>query len=178
MAIRWYNDKHEVVKVTHEGQVLTEGETRCVRVMSDIYSDETYCSVYNPTTGKTESVHINSCFELFQGPYGVAVPDLSDENRTAWDAVLAEQAKVHEEQRRLAALEEAERQWNAPTKGKSMLVHKGRKVPRGTEGTVIWVGEGRYGGLRVGLKDATGTVHWTAASNVTNSSPYLSTAAA
>jgi hypothetical protein len=60
-------------------------------------------------------------------------------------------------------------------------VVKGRKVAKGTEGTVIWVGEGKYygpvpryrstawstkGALRIGLKDAEGTVHWTAASNV------------
>jgi hypothetical protein len=50
-------------------------------------------------------------------------------------------------------------------KGKTVEVVRGRKVPKGTTGTVIWVGSGRYG-ERVGVKDAAGTVHWTAASNV------------
>ncbi len=44
-------------------------------------------------------------------------------------------------------------------------VVKGRKVPVGTVGVLTWVGEGDYG-LRVGLRDVHGTVHWTAASNV------------
>lgn len=64
--------------------------------------------------------------------------------------------------------------------GAVVEVVKGRKVPIGTKGTVIWIGEGRSyaprryswrnayaaGPKRVGIKDAEGTVHWTAASNV------------
>lgn len=53
--------------------------------------------------------------------------------------------------------------------GKKVRVVKGRKVAKGTEGTVIWMGESRYGykvTKRLGLKDAAGTVHWTAESNV------------
>jgi hypothetical protein len=61
-------------------------------------------------------------------------------------------------------------------------VVRGRKVAKGTVGTVIWVGEGRsyspyarrYSNpwfrssppARIGVKDAEGNVHWTAASNV------------
>lgn len=48
---------------------------------------------------------------------------------------------------------------------RQVRVVRGRKVPIGTEGTIIWFGEGNYG-LRVGLKDAEGNTHWTAASNV------------
>lgn len=51
------------------------------------------------------------------------------------------------------------------TKGKTVRVTKGRKVPIGTEGEVFWLGENRYG-WRVGIKDADGTVHWTAEANV------------
>lgn len=50
-------------------------------------------------------------------------------------------------------------------KGMSVEVYKGRKVPVGTSGSVIWAGFGTYG-FRVGIKDDTGTVHWTAGSNV------------
>lgn len=39
------------------------------------------------------------------------------------------------------------------------------KVPWGTEGTVVWAGEGDFG-PRVGLRDAEGVTHWTAAGNV------------
>ena len=51
-------------------------------------------------------------------------------------------------------------------RGQQATVVKGRKVPVGTTGEVFWVGESNYGGFRVGLKDAEGQTHWTAASNV------------
>lgn len=50
-------------------------------------------------------------------------------------------------------------------KGDKVRVVRGRKVPLGTEGVVIWVGEGHWG-TRLGVKDAGGEVHWTAATNV------------
>lgn len=50
-------------------------------------------------------------------------------------------------------------------KGDKVRVVRGRKVPIGTEGTVIWVGTGKWG-TRLGVKDAGGEVHWTAATNV------------
>ncbi len=46
-----------------------------------------------------------------------------------------------------------------------MKVVKGRKVPKGTQGRLFWVGQTRFG-KRVGFNDATGTTHWTAATNV------------
>ena len=60
-------------------------------------------------------------------------------------------------------------------KGKFVRVVKGRKVPKGTEGEVFWVGPGKaysyyaakYGVPdRVGFKTADGTTYWTAASNL------------
>ena len=51
------------------------------------------------------------------------------------------------------------------TKGSTATVVRGVKVPRGTTGVVIWTGETKYG-WRVGIKDAAGTVHFTAMGNV------------
>ena len=71
-------------------------------------------------------------------------------------------------------------------KGDQVRVVKGRKVPLGTAGTVIWKGEQSYGQsyprhgysrgynngfygqtvTRVGIKDAEGTVFWTSITNV------------
>lgn len=42
---------------------------------------------------------------------------------------------------------------------------KGRKVPLGTKGECCWVGDGKFG-RRCGVKDAAGTVWWTAISNI------------
>lgn len=55
------------------------------------------------------------------------------------------------------------------TKGTRVRVVRGRKVPKGTEGVIIWLGSGTYMGKtvgRCGVKDAAGKVHWTATANV------------
>lgn len=65
----------------------------------------------------------------------------------------------------------------APEVGKTVTVTKGRKVPKGTSGTVVWKGVDGYKSTqwathyRVGLKDADGTVHWTSADNVKVTDP-------
>lgn len=54
-------------------------------------------------------------------------------------------------------------------KGTKVRVVRGRKVPKGTEGVIIWLGSGTYMGKtvgRCGVKDAAGKVHWTATANV------------
>ena len=55
------------------------------------------------------------------------------------------------------------------TKGTKVRVTRGRKVPKGTEGVVIWLGSSTYMGktvVRCGVKDAAGKVHWTATTNL------------
>lgn len=59
---------------------------------------------------------------------------------------------------------------------KRVKVVKGRKVPRGTEGIVFWMGSycnspygdpwGIYTTYRCGLKDDNGEVYWTSLNNV------------
>lgn len=50
-------------------------------------------------------------------------------------------------------------------KGTEVKVVKGRKVPIGTVGTVIWMGSGKFG-PRVGIKDAAGATYWMQRVNV------------
>lgn len=59
---------------------------------------------------------------------------------------------------------------------KRVRVVKGRKVPKGTEGECFWLGSycnspygdpwGIYTTFRCGIRDDTGTVHWTAIDNI------------
>lgn len=59
---------------------------------------------------------------------------------------------------------------------KRVRVVKGRKVPKGTEGIVFWMGSydnSRYGDpwgiyttFRCGIRDDEGNVHWTAIDNI------------
>lgn len=94
---------------------------------------------------------------------GRATVDAPESLKVEAKAWLAEQERLaYEREMR----ERAEREARTPTKGKVVRVVKGRKVAVGTEGTVVWYGDGYYG-KRVGIKDAAGTVHWTAADNVT-----------
>jgi len=64
-----------------------------------------------------------------------------------------------------------EKRAKTPDKGKMGRVYKGRKVPVGTTGEIIWYGHGKSYGyrnntMRVGIKDATDKVHWTDVDNV------------
>ena len=59
---------------------------------------------------------------------------------------------------------------------KRVKVVKGRKVPKGTEGTCFWMGSydnskygdpwGIYTNVRIGIKDDAGEVYWTSVENV------------
>jgi hypothetical protein len=107
-----------------------------------------------------------------------AVPAVA-EAVAAYAAAHAEAKRLENQRDALNARIEALIEIN---KGDEVEVVKGRKVPKGTKGVVIWMGEGtsygfRQGGwgsyraqraapARLGVKDAEGTVHWTAASNV------------
>ena len=50
--------------------------------------------------------------------------------------------------------------------GQSVVVVKGRKVPKGTTGVITWTGFDSYDKPRIGFRDEAGEIHWTAASNV------------
>lgn len=81
------------------------------------------------------------------------------------EATLAAYAAYRDKRYRRAAEERRAYEESRLARGRRVRVVKGRKVPVGTEGTLIWLGGGRFGG-RVGLKDDEGTVHFTAAGNV------------
>lgn len=55
-------------------------------------------------------------------------------------------------------------------KGDSVVVVKGRKVPKGTSGVVFYIGPDQYkqSGNRIGFRDADGTVYWTSDANLEN----------
>jgi hypothetical protein len=145
------------METTHVGLVL---ETREWNGLDD---SDFYAVCWNPEKGEVERVEYAST-RGWTYPNSATV-DATPEVRAAADAYYAKLAAA----RRAA---EAERLARTPAKGKTLRVVKGRNVPRGTVGICIWYGEGRkygyYGAtpMRVGLKDAAGTVHWTDAGNV------------
>lgn len=134
--------------VSHVGCVLGSSFTKCVRVMSDIYSDEYYCHVIDPVTLQIDTVHLGGAFEC-NTRWGHATPDVSDEIK----ARLAEKRVASAEVERVARLKAAEEARvkaeedarKAPTKGRIVSVVRGRKVAKGTTGWVFWARDGRVG---------------------------------
>jgi hypothetical protein len=51
-------------------------------------------------------------------------------------------------------------------KGQTVEVVRGRKVPKGTVGQIVWIGEDSFGNARVGIKTAEGETVFTAQTNV------------
>lgn len=142
---------------THVGLVLELGE-------HNGYDDSDFFAiVWNEEKQAPEEIQYAST-RGWTYPNGAAV-DATPEVLEKFKAYQTARMKkaMAEQDRRNAARALAEKK--VPAKGKLVRVVKGRKVPQGTEGVVIWEGAGDWG-PRVGVKDAAGKVHFTAASNV------------
>jgi hypothetical protein len=142
------------MRTTHVGLVLDTGE------INGYDDSDFYAVVWNPAEKKIERVTYAST-RGWTYPNGAAI-DATPEVRQEADAFL----KAGRREAALAAWRAKNKaDARSPIKGRVVVVARGRKVPLGTEGVVIWKGAGHYG-ERVGVKDAAGTVHWTAAKNV------------
>lgn len=185
MAIEWteYNITSGYTReikrqwTTHEGLVVSGSYTRCERVMSDIYADVSYCMVWNPETGRTEAICLGHHFELCS-TFGHATVDVDAATQATIDELAAEAARKAEVARKAAAeaatakaLVDAH---NRVEHGKVMRVVRGRKVPKGTEGRVFWMRDGRVGLALSDRKDARGyhaDVAWVDASYLVAAAP-------
>lgn len=170
-AVPGWPDIHGHSESSYVGAVLS------LREMNGYDDSDFYASVWDEAEGRVKEVEYASTrgWTYLNGASIDATPEVRAK-AAAWYAA-----------RRLEALKaEAAEKARTPAVGKLAKVVRGRKVAKGTEGTIIWVGEGKYygpipryrsaawstkGALRVGLKDAAGTVHWTAASNVEVTDP-------
>lgn len=145
-----------------------------VRKMSDIWADDYFMVVW--TGNGTKRVFTHSNFDL-QYPAANAEVDATPEVKAAYAEWKAEQDRLAAERARRNAEAEAKQraeQWEkdcerlakCPVRGSTVRVIKGRKVPVGTEGEVVWKGDDRWsGGTRIGIKDASGKVQYTNSDN-------------
>lgn len=175
MAIKWKDSVYDLdwsaldadgrptrkPRATYDGYVVDRVIEPGVRVMSDVWAD-LYCALVWTGSALAKVCYGSSEF----GSDAVAVEvDATPEVLAAVEAyrakVAAEVAARDEARRRAQVEYEARR----VKRGRTVEVFKGRKVPVGTVGEVFWIGESRWGGYRVGIRDAAGTVHWTAESN-------------
>lgn len=162
--VKKVDGNHENVgDLEYVGCVLSTG-SRVIRVMSDVWSDEHYAVVWTGTDTKSVTLSVAEF-----GTSAHATVDATPEVVAAYEVWKAEQDRLSQEAAERAYQaqreEEAREACLSFDKGDRVKVFKGRKVAKGTTGVVIWKGHGDWG-LRVGIKDDAGTVHWTARDNV------------
>ena len=148
-------------EVLHTGLVLAR-ECHDVRVMSDDWSSAYSAIVWNPETSAPFSVYL---FTVGYGAQNEAEIDATPEVVAAYAAWKDAQAAKAAAADHLRRCEDARRRLFLPKLGCPARVVRGRKIPVGTEGLVTWSGASTYG-ARVGITDSSGTLHYTAESNV------------
>lgn len=156
--------QHCAGDVAYVGQVVAINIRRQVQVMSDMWQDQFLAKIATPE-GFTLVVTGSEATRTAEARVDVD-PVLLAQAEAADARAKAEKARIKRERVRAERNEEAKRELiHRISKGDRVVVARGRKVPKGTEGVVIWEGVNSYG-HRVGVKDDAGTVHWTARSNV------------
>lgn len=111
--------------------------------------------VWNPAENKPQSIFVYDDFDSRK--QSTLTVDATPEVMAAYEAW---RERLAQGERERVALLDAQR----IEKGKFVEVVRGRKVAKGTRGLIFWTGNKGFG-LSVGLKDAAGNVHWTAADN-------------
>jgi len=147
------------METTHIGLVLDANGERNYHDDSDFYA-----TVWNPEKGCPEQIE----FATTRGwtyPNSAWV-DATPEVLAAYSAWGERVRKAAEERRKAEALAKEVAAAKEPRKGRRVKVVKGRKVPLGFEGIVIWEGVDNWGKARIGIKnEMSGKVEFTAASN-------------
>lgn len=147
-----------VMSTHHVGLVIT------TRERNYIDDSEFYAVVWNPETKSVGTV--NYAYTGMGGTdHNSASADLRDEYRADYTEFLVQQEQAAIRQQEHDFWAEAAYNATSAHKGAQVVVVKGRKVPVGFTGTVIWIGEDGYGKTRVGIKSETGEVQFTAADN-------------
>lgn len=163
MAINWKpgrtTDWKGATRPTWDGLVMSVWVRPNEQLMSDVWADASYASVWDPETQQIRDVRLGD------GEFGM---DATVEIDASPDA-LAAAAAYREKQRLLAekqaAAEREERAREAALKVKMgstvEVIRKGRSgVAVGTTGVVFWRGSNGWGGMRLGAKTPDGEVFW------------------
>lgn len=131
-------------RTSHEGLVLGAPVGRDVRIMSDVWEWARFVPVWNPTSAKIEEVCLGYSYGM-SSETGESVEDATLEVKAAADAHRAKLAAEKAEREAAYRLAEAQAEHDRPLRGKTMQVVRGRKVPKGTVGTVVITGKSQYG---------------------------------
>jgi len=137
-------------------------ETRCDRIMSDVWENRTYAVVWDAAEGRPRDVLIDSSDFGREYEADVDATPAAVAAHAAWMAARAAEKAAAEEARLEAQAEDRIREVR---RGCRAVVARGRKVARGTEGRVFWLGQNDYG-WRAGLETDDGQTVWVALNNL------------
>jgi hypothetical protein len=163
-------------RVEYEGAVIST-RIKCERVMSDIYADVGYATVWDEAVGAVKEFGYAYYFELACNN-GYAVVDATEdatakagawgEGRAAGWAKAAAFARAYEAECAAAAAakvaaKRAAVEVDAAKVGDTVEAKReARGVPKGTAGKVFWAGWSKRhdASWRIGFKDAAGATYW------------------
>lgn len=123
--------------------------------MSDIYATEYYAIVWDEKEQAPVDIPFSSSFELVT-ECGTAEVDADEATLAAYRAWEAAKAEAREKQGRERLVQRLISKHSSAALGTEVIVLKGRKVPKGTIGTVFWLKNGRAGVRTSDRKDARG----------------------
>jgi hypothetical protein len=189
MAIKYFGDKRHEARVEYVGCVLST-RTKVERVMSDIYADCYYATVWDDAACKVVERMTNSAFECYMDP-ATAEVDATDEVKEKVKAyyegrayaakiahaeaaiekaaLVAKRKAAAEKKKVEVAKKRAAVEKKAPKVGDEVIVTRGNNdTPKGTEGMVCWAGwsKNHDASWRIGFDTEDGDRHWIAATGV------------
>ncbi len=151
----------KIHSVAHSGCVI-KSETRDYRAMSDVYTTADYALVWLPEEEDTKWIRVNINY-MGCDLHGHIECDIGKgEYAEDYEIYLMIQEDIKRECERIEAERRAKKAelgfkkaLQSPSKGATCRAIKGRKVPKGTEGTIFYIRHDR-----IGFKDANGTAWW------------------
>ena len=177
-----YKNPSDSTRPTYEGYCLEEYTDYNVRVMSDVWADMYGVLVWDDE--KKRPVQIGTGNSEC-GSRATVTLDATPEVHalhTAWkeaEAAKAEESRIHgeavdnERRKKDREANARERLIGNPRKGDTVVVVKGRKVPKGTVGIIKWEGGNDYG-PRIGMAvEGEAKLVYTSPSNVEGIFPGL-----
>jgi hypothetical protein len=169
-SIHW---KVESDSTEYIGMVVSV-ETTCDQIMSDVWENVTRAVVYDTQSGGFKKVIVSDTNSKRIITYEIDASETLKEAYNVW-CIAKKYARSLAEYDRYQ--EKLYQERITPNNGKWVVVTRGRKVPKGTQGIVFWTGKDNYNKTKLGIavtnrkeNNRYVDVVWTAAANcdVTN----------
>lgn len=163
-TVRVYWDGSEI-EVPRMIQVMYRGAVLDDRERNGYDDSDFYAVVWDEAAGTVRTVDYASTRYGGGGSCQIDATEEVREKARAWyRPIVAEHIRKADEAKRA-------KQASHFRVGDVVRVARGRKVPKGTEGSIRWMGKSYYGGMRVMIVTETGEKFFTAAKNLDHITP-------